>query len=82
MARKRVLLDECVGREEQASLFGRKAHVYTACDLAVTGKEDPTVIIRAIEKGALLLRWTRFPMETLRTARAALTWALFLGFSF
>lgn len=55
MAKKRVFLDECVGREELAGLFGRKAHIYTARDLGVTGKEDTTVITRAIEKKCLIV---------------------------
>jgi hypothetical protein len=55
MAKKRVFLDECVGREELAGLFGRKVHIYTARDLGVTGKEDTTVITRAIEKKRLIV---------------------------
>jgi predicted nuclease of predicted toxin-antitoxin system len=55
MAKKRVFLYECVGHDELAGLFGRKAHTYTARDLGVTGKEDTTVITRAIEKKCLIV---------------------------
>jgi predicted nuclease of predicted toxin-antitoxin system len=51
--KKRVFLDECCG--EVGSVFGTKAHVYTAKDLGVTGKEDPRVIDKAIDKKCLIV---------------------------
>ncbi len=45
MAKKRVFLDECVS--DLGHVFGAKAHVYTARDLGVRGKEDTRVIEKA-----------------------------------
>jgi hypothetical protein len=53
VAKKRVSLDESLGREELASLFGPTAHIYTAQDLGVTGKDDTRVIRRAVGKKCL-----------------------------
>jgi predicted nuclease of predicted toxin-antitoxin system len=50
-----VFLDECLGREELGHLFGSKAHVYTARDLGVTGKEDVRVIDSAVAKKCLIV---------------------------
>lgn len=55
MAKKRVFLDECLGREELESAFGAKAHVYTAKDLGVRGKEDIRVIDAAVAKKCLIV---------------------------
>jgi hypothetical protein len=55
MAKKRVFLDECLGREELGHLFGTKAHVYSARDLGVTGKEDIRVIDGAVAKKCLIV---------------------------
>jgi hypothetical protein len=55
MAKKRVFLDECLGREELGHLFGNKAHVYSARDLGVTGKEDIRVIDGAVAKKCLIV---------------------------
>lgn len=55
MAKKRVFLDECLGREELGGLFGAKSHVYTAKDLGVTGKEDTRVITQAVHKKCLII---------------------------
>ncbi len=55
VAKKRVFLDECLGREELGNLFGSKAHVYTAKDLGVTGKEDTRVIRGAVDKKCLII---------------------------
>jgi predicted nuclease of predicted toxin-antitoxin system len=55
MARKRVFLDECLGRDELGNLFGSKAHVYTVSDLGVTGKEDVRVIDSAVAKKCLIV---------------------------
>lgn len=54
MAKKRVFLDECIGLE-LATVFGAKAHVYTANDLGVTGKEDIRVIDAAVAKKCLIV---------------------------
>jgi len=71
------------GTDELAGLFDRKGHIYTARNLGVTGKEDTTVVTRAIEKKRPhCCRWTRIPMETLRLTWAALTWAYFSDFHF
>lgn len=51
--KKRVFLDECCG--ELGSVFGSKAHVYTAADLGVTGIEDPRVIDKAFEKKCMIV---------------------------
>src|ERR1039458_3505588 len=51
--KKRVFLDECCG--ELVSVFGSKAHVYTAADLGVTGIEDPRVIDKAFEKKCMIV---------------------------
>ena len=51
--KKRVFLDECCS--ELGSVFGQKAHVYTAKDLGVTGKEDLSVIDKAFEKKCLIV---------------------------
>jgi hypothetical protein len=51
--KKRVFLDECCS--ELGSVFGTKAHVYTAKDLGVTGKEDPRVIDKAVDKKCLIV---------------------------
>ena len=55
MPKKRVFFDECLGREELGALFGSKAHIYTAMDLGVTGKEDTRVITKALEKKCLIV---------------------------
>jgi predicted nuclease of predicted toxin-antitoxin system len=54
MAKKRVFLDECCG-EDLKTCFPPKAHVYTAKDLGVTGKEDTKVIDKAIARGCLIV---------------------------
>jgi predicted nuclease of predicted toxin-antitoxin system len=54
MAKKRVFLDECLGRQ-LAAVFGPKAHVYTARDLGVTGVDDPKVIDRAVKQKCLIV---------------------------
>jgi len=51
--KKRVFLDECCG--ELGSVFGPKAHVYTAKDLGVMGKEDTSVIDKAFKKKCLIV---------------------------
>lgn len=51
--KKRVFLDECCG--ELASVFGAKAHVYTAKDLGVIGNEDRRVIDKAFAKKCLIV---------------------------
>ncbi len=48
--KKRVFLDECCSDSNLGSVFGPKAHVYTAKDLGVAKKQDPTVIDRAVKK--------------------------------
>jgi hypothetical protein len=53
MAKKRVFLDECVS--DLAHVFGPKAHVYTARDLGVTGKEDTRVIEAAFRLKCLVV---------------------------
>jgi hypothetical protein len=53
--KKRVFLDECCSDSNLASVFGPKAHVYTAKDLGVAKKKDPIVIDKAV-KGLI-----RFP---------------------
>ncbi len=53
MAKKRVFLDECVSN--LGHVFGPKAHVYTAHDLGVTGKEDTRVIEMALKKKCLVV---------------------------
>jgi len=54
MAKKRVFLDECCG-EDLRSCFPPKAHVFTAKDLGVTGKEDTKVIDKAITRHCLIV---------------------------
>jgi hypothetical protein len=51
--KKRVFLDECCS--ELRSAFGPKAHVYTAKDLGVAGKEDTPVIEKAFAKKCLIV---------------------------
>lgn len=53
MAKKRVFLDECVS--DLGHVFGAKAHVYTARDLGVTGKEDTRVIEKAFQLKCLIV---------------------------
>jgi len=53
MARKRVFLDECVS--DLGHVFGPKAHVYTARDLGVAGKEDTRVIEMAFKLKCLIV---------------------------
>lgn len=53
MAKKRLFLDECCS--DLGSVFGKKAHVYSAKDLGVAGKEDPRVIDKAVEKKCLIV---------------------------
>jgi predicted nuclease of predicted toxin-antitoxin system len=53
MARKRVFLDECVS--DLGHVFGLKAHVYTAHDLGMTGKEDTRVIEMAFKLKCLIV---------------------------
>jgi hypothetical protein len=59
MAKKRVFLDECCGEADLRSCFPPKAHVYTAADFGVRGKEDPAVIDEAIERGCLIITVNR-----------------------
>lgn len=54
MARKRVFLDECLD-PDLARVFGPKDHVYTARDLGVTGKQDTTVIDKAVRRKCLIV---------------------------
>jgi len=54
MARKRVFLDEHL-EHELRSVFGAKAHVYTARDFGVTGTQDPRVIDRAVRAKCLIV---------------------------
>jgi len=51
--KKRIFLDECCS--DLGSVFGPKAHVYTAKDLGVTGKEDVSVIEKAFDKKCLIV---------------------------
>ena len=53
MAKKRIFLDECCS--ELRSVFGAKAHVYTAQDLGVVGKEDTQVINKAVASKCLIV---------------------------
>ena len=53
MAKKRVFLDECCG--ELGACFPAKAHIFTAKHLGVSGKEDPTVIDKAVTKKCLII---------------------------
>jgi hypothetical protein len=55
MAKKRVFLDECCAEDGLKSCFGGKAHVYIASDFAVKGKEDTTVIDKAVRKKCLIV---------------------------
>jgi Domain of unknown function (DUF5615) len=55
VAKKRVFLDECCGEDDLKSCFPVKSHVYVAADFGVRGKEDTTVIDRAIERGCLII---------------------------
>lgn len=55
MARKRVFFDECVGGADLEKVFGNKAHVYTARDLGVSGREDIGVIDRAVSKKCVIV---------------------------
>jgi len=57
MAKKRVFLDECVS--ELGHVFGAKAHVYTARDLGVNGREDATVIEKAFKLKCLIVTVNR-----------------------
>ena len=54
MARKRVFLDEHLDRA-LGDCFGKKAHVYTARDLGVSGVDDLSVIDRAVRKKCLIV---------------------------
>ena len=53
MAKKRIFLDECVSHFGQ--VFGPKAHVYTARDVGVTGKEDTRVIDEAVKRKCMIV---------------------------
>lgn len=55
VAKKRVFLDECCGDEDLKRCFPVKSHVYVAADFGVRGKEDPTVIDRAIRRRCLIV---------------------------
>ena len=57
MAKKRVFLDECCS--DLGPVFGRKAHVYTAKQLGVTGKEDTRVIDKAFRSKCLIVTVNR-----------------------
>jgi Domain of unknown function (DUF5615) len=57
--KKRVFLDECCSDSNLGSVFGPKAHVYTAKDLGVTSKKDPTVIDKAVKKKCLIVTVNR-----------------------
>jgi len=48
MARKRIFLDEC--NSDLGHVFGPKAHVYTAKDFGISGKEDPRAIDAAVKR--------------------------------
>jgi hypothetical protein len=54
MAKKRVFLDECC-RDDLRACFPQKAHVYTARNLGVSGKEDTSVIDKAITKRCVIV---------------------------
>jgi len=53
MAKKRVFLDEC--NSDLRRVFSAKAHVYTARDLGVAGKEDTRVIEMAFKLKCLIV---------------------------
>lgn len=53
MAKKRVFLDECCS--ELTTVFSEKAHVRTAKDLGVMGKEDLKVIDKAVDAKCLII---------------------------
>jgi hypothetical protein len=54
MAKKRVFLDEQL-EHELRTVFGPKAHVYTAKDFKVTGTQDPRVIDKAVRAKCLIV---------------------------
>ena len=53
MAKKRIFLDENVS--DLGHVFGARAHIYTARDLGVTGKEDTRVIDKAFKRKCLIV---------------------------
>ncbi len=55
MAKKRVFLDECCSEDDLKNCFPGKAHIYVAKDFGVLGKEDSTVIDKAIKRGCLII---------------------------
>lgn len=55
MAKKRVFLDECCAEDGLKTCFAEKDHVYVAANFGVRGKEDTTVIDKAVRKGCLII---------------------------
>jgi hypothetical protein len=62
MAKKRVFFDECCGDDDLKTCFPVKSHVYVAADFGVRGKEDTTVIDRAIDRRCLIVTVNKDPL--------------------
>lgn len=82
MAKKRVFLDECLGREEISGLFGSRAHIYTANDLGVTATEDTRVISKAFEKKCLIITANKDFVDFYKNHPARKSGAFFYGLIF
>jgi hypothetical protein len=55
MAKKRVFLDECCAEEGLMKCFPRNPHIFVPKDLGVMGKDDLTVIDKAISRKCLIV---------------------------